>query len=66
MAIRSILRPGNGWVVTEEGRHDLATAPTCNCKPKLDGLLMSCPDCGTVYGYLRDGSPWSTVSREKF
>jgi len=45
----------SGFVITEQGRHDLVTAQPCNCNPRLVGLLIECPDCGTIYGSLRDG-----------
>lgn len=44
----------SGYVVTEAGSHDLRVAPTCSCNPRLAGLLIECPDCGTIYGSLRD------------
>jgi hypothetical protein len=45
---------GAGWTITERGRLDVETAPTCDCNPRLAGLLIECPECGTVYGSLRD------------
>lgn len=45
---------GCGYVVTEQGRYDLLCAPTCLCKPKLSGLLLSCPECGTVWGHVSE------------
>jgi hypothetical protein len=46
-----------GYVVTEQGRLDLEQVPTCECNPKLAGLLLECPECGTIYGSLRDSVP---------
>jgi hypothetical protein len=54
------------YVVTEKGHHDLRVADLCQCNPRLAGLLIECPDCGTVYGSLRDSAPWASGSREKF
>lgn len=43
-----------GYVVTEKGSHDLRVADQCACNPRLAGLLIECPECGTVYGSLRE------------
>jgi len=43
-----------GYVVTEAGRHDRIVIETCCCNPRLAGLLIECPECGTIYGTLRD------------
>jgi hypothetical protein len=51
----SSVRGHAGYVVTEQGKLDLRCVPTCECNPRLVGLLLECPDCGTVYGSLRDG-----------
>jgi hypothetical protein len=45
----------SGFVITERGRHDLVCAAECKCNPRLVGLLIECPECGTIYGSLRDG-----------
>ena len=42
------------FVVTERGSYDLRTADTCQCNPRLSGLLITCPDCGTIYGSLSE------------
>lgn len=42
------------FVVTEQGKLDLLTAPTCNCDVRLAGLLFQCGTCGTVYGSIRN------------
>ena len=47
------------YVVTEQGKYDLLTADTCQCDPKLAGLLFTCTECGTVYGSLRNSGPWN-------
>jgi len=52
-------------VVTEQGRHDLQCAEACQCDPRLEGLLFMCPDCGTVYGTLRNSGPFDQVHRGK-
>jgi len=44
-----------GWTITERGRLDLECAATCQCNPRLVGLLIECPNCGTVYGSLKEG-----------
>lgn len=40
--------------VTEKGAYDLIMAETCQCVPKLSGLIVQCPACGTCYGYLTE------------
>jgi len=47
-----------GYVITERGRLDLHVTATCHCNPRLAGLLIECPECGTVYGSLRDTMEW--------
>ena len=44
----------SGYVITEQGRLDAHTAADCKCNPRLVGLLVECPECGTVYGSLRE------------
>jgi hypothetical protein len=41
------------WI-TEKGRYDLIFGIDCQCDPKLFGLLVRCPACGTVYGHLSE------------
>lgn len=40
--------------ITEQGRLDLACAASCDCNPRLAGILIQCPECGTVYGTQTD------------
>lgn len=58
--MRAIARAqaGGPYVLTEKGKFDLLTADECHCNPRLSGLLLTCPDCGTIYGSLRDSSAW--------
>jgi uncharacterized Zn finger protein len=42
------------YVVTEQGRYDLLCAPLCHCQPKLAGLLLTCDECGTVWGHVSE------------
>lgn len=42
------------YVLTEAGRNALAMAVECECKIRLIGVLLSCDECGTVYGSLKD------------
>jgi hypothetical protein len=52
---RKQVRPQScGYVITEAGRYDLHLGETCQCNPRLAGLLVECAKCGTVYGSLRD------------
>lgn len=46
------------YVVTPEGHYDIDHAPTCNCNPRLAGLLVVCETCGTVYGSVRESMDW--------
>jgi hypothetical protein len=46
------------YTVTEKGSHDLRTVATCDCNPKLAGLLIVCDCCGTVYGSVRESMDW--------
>jgi hypothetical protein len=58
---------GPRYVLTDLGREDLASARECQCHIKLVGLLFECPDCGTVWGHLRDldgrGNGWTDKPR---
>lgn len=56
---------GNGYLVTPQGHEDLASAPLCVCNVRLDGLLFSCPDCGTVYGIMREQDPGRYARQDK-
>ena len=58
-------RDWDGYVVTEQGRLDLLTVPTCHCTPRLEGLLFVCPECDTVYGSLRNSGSLYSMSRDK-
>lgn len=42
------------YVITEQGRYDLIMSRTCQCDPRLKGLLVQCAECGTVYGHLAE------------
>lgn len=42
------------YTLTEAGRAALAEdLGTCSCEMKIAGLLLQCPHCLTIYGYLR-------------
>jgi hypothetical protein len=45
---------GGAYRITAEGKLAWRNLPTCKCCPKLDGLLITCQECGTVFGTLRD------------
>lgn len=53
------------YVVTEKGSHDLRVVETCVCNPRLVGLLIECPDCGTVYGSVKESVGWGMHARDK-
>ena len=44
----------HGFVLTAQGRLDLAYAEECRCVPRVVGGLVECAECGTVYGLLRE------------
>jgi hypothetical protein len=44
----------HGYFITPEGHEALTSAEECVCTVHLAGLLFECPECGTVYGSLRD------------
>lgn len=54
-----------GYVLTEKGRYDLEAADRCDCNPRLAGILIECPDCGTIYGSVRDSALDSNAPRWK-
>lgn len=43
--------------ITPQGRYDLLSVATCDCRPKMLGVLLQCPSCGTVYGHEAE-MPW--------
>jgi hypothetical protein len=57
------VRDEGDFALTEKGKLDWRTAQTCCCNPRLVGLLIECPDCGTIYGSLRDSSAFGTSTR---
>jgi hypothetical protein len=57
--------PGCGYVITEQGRYDLHLGQTCQCNPRLAGLLIECSKCGTIYGSLNDRLNDTQVYRGK-
>jgi hypothetical protein len=54
VSVRRSVSEQEGYVLTERGRLDLETAEECECSPRLAGLLIECPECGTIYGSVRD------------
>ena len=54
MAPSPLYRPSGLYVVTPKGHADRQELPTCLCQPKLVGLLFECPECGTIWGSLRE------------
>jgi hypothetical protein len=53
------------YVITEQGRYDLHLSETCQCNPRLAGLLIECAKCGTIYGTLRDRLGEPVHNRDK-
>jgi hypothetical protein len=41
-----------GYVLTAEGREALREADMCACQIVMDGGLIVCRDCDTVYGTI--------------
>ena len=58
MSAKSIVAVEVRYVLTDEGREAMRVYATCACRPKMAGLLIQCPDCGTVFGSLRDNADW--------
>lgn len=54
MALSQSVRSTDRWTITSAGREALAHCDNCLCRPRIVGLLVECPDCGTVYGNLRE------------
>jgi hypothetical protein len=48
------LRQSYRYVLTPEGHKALDEIETCHCRPRLAGLLVVCPECDTVFGYLTE------------
>jgi len=43
------------YVLTDQGKRALDTpAQLCHCTIRFAGLVIECPECGTVYGLWRD------------
>jgi hypothetical protein len=38
------------YVVTDAGREALESIDSCDCEIRLSGVLLTCAECGTVYG----------------
>ncbi|HEX4716484.1 MAG TPA: hypothetical protein VH164_16315 [Ktedonobacteraceae bacterium] len=60
MQSRRIVVEHDGYVITEAGRLAWRTAPNCDCKPRIAGLLVVCTECGTVWGHLKDSLNWGS------
>jgi hypothetical protein len=58
-------RASDRWCITEKGHYDLLVAGTCDCDPRLAGLLLECPKCGTVYGSVRNWNVARKTGTEK-
>jgi hypothetical protein len=54
MEIAERFLPHERVSITEQGRYDLIFCSTCQCEPKLSGLIVTCRYCGTVYGHLNE------------
>lgn len=42
-----------GYVLTPAGREALRSPERCECRPRVEGGLFVCDECGTVYAVLR-------------
>jgi hypothetical protein len=56
VSVRQVYAARTAYVVTKRGHEDLVHAELCHCRPKFVGLLIECPDCGTVWGYAKDSA----------
>lgn len=53
MATSGSVAAGCGYVVTDAGRDAANDSDGCRCVPQVDGGLLACSSCGTVYAVLR-------------
>jgi hypothetical protein len=53
MNVPSSVSTGCGYYVTLAGHAAITEQPSCVCVIKIRGGMIECPDCGTVYGLLR-------------
>lgn len=65
MAADRSLPVTHGWYVTPEGHEALTSADCCLCHIRLDGLIFSCPECGTVYGVMREQDAGRIARQDK-
>lgn len=54
MSNLSIVRDPIPYALTFEGHEAARWCVRCVCRPTLDGGLVLCRECGTVYGTLGD------------
>ena len=47
-----------GFVITDAGRQGWREPEVCACRPELEGALLVCNKCGTVFAVLKAVS-WS-------
>ena len=52
-------------MVTPKGHADLVELDTCECSTQVQGGLLVCPACDTVYGVLRQSSAFSAQASNK-
>lgn len=52
---RSVAREPR-WTITARGVSAVLYAEYCACDVKLTGILFTCPECGTVYGSIKEAS----------
>jgi hypothetical protein len=60
-----IVRSPDRWTITPRGRRDLDELPTCLCRIRLEGLIFECPECGTIYGSMREQGPGRIARQDK-
>ena len=54
MSNYAIVREPIPYEMTFAGHEAARYSARCQCRPTLDGGLVLCPVCGTVYGTLAD------------
>ena len=42
------------YVLTPKGHEALLVDERCSCAPRWVGLLLECPQCGTIFGHYVD------------
>lgn len=64
MSATNMVIPSRGYYVTLKGHEAIDDPEVCRCTPKLVGLILECPLCGTVFGHTRDMFSFGGIARD--